>query len=402
MSAPTPLSADQPTEATPCALIGRCGGCPWLGRPLSEQRSTKVQRLVDLLIEASDDFQNRTWSRGREAPILHGVGADGLRDRVDLVLRTRDDGSPTLGLYDLVAPESHLHIDSCPAMSPALAAWHEDFARDLPKIRAGSIRLRVAPDGARGVWLDFAHVDVKALLDDERWLTRLGERAVVEIGQRKKRVIRKADGKLGLGDAELAPWWQTWSRGTPLDVWTAVGSFTQPSHAANAMLIRRLERLLAGDDGRLDGESWLELGAGSGNLTLPLASLGATVTALELDELALAGLARGAEAAGLGPRVTTMRRSFLGAPAEVQTLLSSAKGLVVDPPRSGLGAFLDTLADAPTLPERLVYVSCNAESFARDAARLASFGLGLDQLEGVDQFPQTPHAEWIATFSRSW
>jgi 23S rRNA (uracil1939-C5)-methyltransferase len=397
LSTDTVAAAAETREATPCALQGRCGGCPWLGRPLVVQRAEKVESLVRTLTAAG------VWSSASESPeappILHGVAADGLRDRVDLALRIDADGSPKLGLY-AIDHERVVDIAACPAMSPALAAWFAEVRRDLPPVKVASIRLRVSPSGARGIWLDLANVEVKALLDEKDWLTRAATRGVVEIGQRRKRVVTKPDGRLGLGASAVEPWWQTWHGGSPLAVWTAVGSFTQPSHTANAKLVEQFEAAVEARGVAL-GDAWVELGAGSGNLTLPLAALGAEVTALELDEIALTGLARSAAAAGVAARVTTLRRSFVSASAELLTLLAGAKGLVVDPPRSGLGDFLDVLAEVPAAarPPSLVYVSCHGDTFATDAARLKALGYRLTALTGVDQFPQTPHAEWLGTFA---
>ena len=60
---------------------------------------------------------------------------------------------------------------------------------------------------------------------------------------------------------------------------------------------------------------------------------------------------------------------------------------------------LDRLAQNP-LPEALIYVSCFEESFVHDTAKLKELGFQLKNLLGVDQFPFSPHMEWVALFLR--
>jgi 23S rRNA (uracil1939-C5)-methyltransferase len=73
--------------------------------------------------------------------------------------------------------------------------------------------------------------------------------------------------------------------------------------------------------------------------------------------------------------------------------------LVLDPPRSGLprGAAEALLA---LRPRRVVYLSCDPATLARDLARLVAGGLALRSAAAIDLFPQTPHVEALATLSR--
>jgi 23S rRNA (uracil1939-C5)-methyltransferase len=72
---------------------------------------------------------------------------------------------------------------------------------------------------------------------------------------------------------------------------------------------------------------------------------------------------------------------------------------VLDPPRSGLGEAALPIFKAPSL-SRLVYVSCNPATLARDIARLASYGWRLTRIQPVDLFPQTSHVESVALLER--
>ena len=73
--------------------------------------------------------------------------------------------------------------------------------------------------------------------------------------------------------------------------------------------------------------------------------------------------------------------------------------VVLDPPRAGcMRGTLDALLDAP--PERVVYVSCDPETLARDLAVLAAGPFRIEQVQPVDMFPQTHHVEAVATIAR--
>ena len=71
----------------------------------------------------------------------------------------------------------------------------------------------------------------------------------------------------------------------------------------------------------------------------------------------------------------------------------------MDPPRSGMGALPAALSSTPG-PSWLLSVSCHADSFVDDLAALIAGGWSLRASAGIDQFPQSPHAEWLALLWR--
>ena len=140
----------------------------------------------------------------------------------------------------------------------------------------------------------------------------------------------------------------------------------------------------------------LDLYAGVGLLSVALAALGCLeVTAVEGDHASGADLRENARAQD--PRV----RAHL---TSVESFLSKRPGgaatVIVDPPRTGMSA--DALTSLIRIgPARLVYVSCDPPTLARDARRLLDAGYALAALRAFDFFPNTPHVESLALFTRA-
>jgi 23S rRNA (uracil1939-C5)-methyltransferase len=144
------------------------------------------------------------------------------------------------------------------------------------------------------------------------------------------------------------------------------------------------------------GELAVELYAGAGLLTVGLAERFDRVVAVEGDPVAIGDLRANLAEAGLD-RVEVLAES-------VERALPALAGrspdvLVLDPPRSGLArGSADALAAVSA--ERIVYLSCDPATLARDLAAICALGYRLHALEGIDLFPQTPHVEALATLAR--
>lgn len=142
------------------------------------------------------------------------------------------------------------------------------------------------------------------------------------------------------------------------------------------------------------GDRVVDLYAGVGLFSIALAARGATVVAVEGDPSAGADLATNA-----GP----WRESLLVVRSDVEAAVGAPPDetpdvVVVDPPRTGMSqhALAGLLMwRAP----RVVYVSCDPPTLARDAARFVEAGYSLAALEALDLFPNTPHVETIAVFT---
>lgn len=374
------------TGTLPCELAGRCGGCPWSDRPIDSQRSAKRDTLATALGELAVET---TWHPFPDSPVL------GFRDRLDLRL---SDGR--LGLLSQSAGDDGVvgvvDMASCPIATAEVNAALGMLRADLPPVERASIRIR-ARGGAVGLWLDLSHVALKGLLDEASWLRRFTSKGwVVELGPKGRRYEN------GLVAPTLMAWSETFVD-APIDLFTTVMGFSQPGASVNRALVGAT--LAAVDE--TDAKVALELGCGAGNLTLPLATR-LEVVALELDVAPLMATLGNSGRPELSVRITPRAGSF-HREAEVPELVASSHHgkpvelIVCDPPRSGLGAFLTGLATLSKRlrPAHLVYVSCHPEALAKDATRLGELGYRLRSLRGVDQFPWTPHCEWVARFEPS-
>ena len=145
-----------------------------------------------------------------------------------------------------------------------------------------------------------------------------------------------------------------------------------------------------------DGGEVLELYAGVGVFSAALAAMARLeVTAVEGDRASGADLRENARAQE--PRLKAHVESV---EAFLAKKTKAPASVIVDPPRTGMSA--DALAAVARLrSERIVYVSCDPPTLARDARRLIDAGYALASLRAFDFFPNTPHVESLALFTRA-
>src|SRR5262247_11508 len=167
--------------------------------------------------------------------------------------------------------------------------------------------------------------------------------------------------------------------------------FTQVNYETNAMLVRSAMRLLE----PRPGEPVLDLFSGLGNFALPVACAGAEVIGLEGNAGLVARARENARRNGLAARfeVADLFRR------DVARALPRANAMLLDPPREGAIEIVKALGD--DAPGRIVYVSCDPATLARDAGVLAHVkGYRLAAAGVVNMFPHTGHVESLALFER--
>jgi len=168
------------------------------------------------------------------------------------------------------------------------------------------------------------------------------------------------------------------------------GAFLQPTREGEAFLQAEAARALSG------AKRVVDLFAGCGTFALALAPK-ARVHAVEQEGAMLDALAAAARATrGLKP-VTAEKRDLFKRPLSAPEL-GAHDGAVLDPPRAGAAAQVAALARSKLA--RVAYVSCSAESFARDAKVLMDAGFRIGNVIPVDQFLWSEHIELVASFTR--
>jgi 23S rRNA (uracil1939-C5)-methyltransferase len=178
--------------------------------------------------------------------------------------------------------------------------------------------------------------------------------------------------------------------------------FTQVNHQINRVLVSRALRLLAAQ--RTDRV--LDLFCGIGNFTLPLARVAREVVGIEgsagLTERAL----ENARTNGVHEHTSFACRNLFEITADDFRALGPFDKILIDPPRDGALAVSKALGEIAqsgegVLPKRIVYVSCNPATLARDAGVLVrDAGYRMKGAGVVNMFPHTSHVESIALFER--
>ncbi|HCY61788.1 MAG TPA: 23S rRNA (uracil(1939)-C(5))-methyltransferase RlmD [Oxalobacteraceae bacterium] len=176
--------------------------------------------------------------------------------------------------------------------------------------------------------------------------------------------------------------------------------FTQVNHQINRVLVARALRLLEVQP----QDRVADLFCGIGNFTLPLATQAREVMGIEGSTALTERALQNAEFNGLADKTTFQCRNLFEIGADDVIALGKFDRMLVDPPREGAQAVSLALAELSKtrpdmLPKRIVYVSCNPATLARDAGTLVhEAGYVLQKAGVVNMFPHTAHVESIAVF----
>lgn len=362
----------------PCPHYGHCGGCDLQHLSLAAQRRHKQAVLGELLA--------RQGLTPEGEPELLVDAGEGYRRRARLGVKVDADGGVHLGFR---ARHSHrlVDLDACPVLLPELSALLGPLRDCLETLEAprhvGHLELTASDAGVNLVIRQLREHSA----DTQRW------RAFAEArGIHLARWLGREAPALEWLTPAPALCYRLPAAGRELSLDFAPGDFLQANEAVNARLVAAALDWLAP---LAPGEPVLDLFAGVGNFSLPLAALGARIVAVEGGPAMVERLAGNARANGLDVEA---RQGDLGDAATTRALLAEqAPGCVVlDPPRDGAEAVCAALAERPV--PRVLYVSCDPATLARDAARLAQGGYVIQRWAVADMFAHTAHLESMLLF----
>lgn len=363
-----------------CPVFGICGGCQL-------QHLDRASQLESKALAVADAFE-RIAGTPLPAPLACEPAADPwhYRRRATFTWRRSDSGS-AIGFHAAGDPSRVVDVEACPifaepgnaALAGLRRALAEAPAGDRDEAEEARIAVRALPgqDVQAGFFCDSAE-RARALAGHcaartgfaTTWGVRGGAGAPFALAPGAPRLATRVE----IGGLRLR---------------VGFDSFLQADPVAAARLYDAVEEGLAARP----GERVVDGYAGIGALTCRLSRSGVRVTAVEAHSGAASDLRANAAAAGGEPV------HVLELPAErMDWRRPRPDGVVVNPPRSGCApAVLDSVSRSSA--RRVVYVSCDPTTLARDVRRLGS-AWHLDSIRAFDLFPQTAHVETVATLSR--
>ncbi len=376
-----------------CAAFGRCGGCSFRHIDYKHERAAKRQFVEDAIRRIG----------GLDARVLDTVPSPdvcGYRNKAQFPVFS-DGGRACFGLYSM---RSHrpVRVDGCriqPGIFTEIAAFvcaqmdalgitvYDETALE------GEVRhicLRSSSDGSVQLCLV---INADSLTQGAALARAVMDRFPCVKGVLSNTNKRPGNAILGkttrvvAGEAEL----RDTLAGVP--VYLSPGAFFQVNRGAAHLLYKRIAEL-AGEGGTL-----LDLYCGAGTIGLSLADRFSRIIGVEAVPDAVKSARRAAREMGLSRCVFRT----LDAAQAAEMLVKRVETIdvaVVDPPRKGCSPdALDALVSLS--PRRIVMVSCNPATLARDLKFLTGAGYAAGDVTPVDMFPRTPHVEAVVMMSKT-
>lgn len=340
--------SDRVTAPCPHYETDRCGGCQLQHLAYPAQLAAKRRIVGDAL--------RRIGKLAVDDPDIEpAVRPFRYRSRIALAA-----GAAAAGYHPFDRPGRPFALRDCHIADDRLVElWRDLRARaDLWPARVTRIELRLDREGGLHVIMQSA---------GEPWLDA-------------DRLRRAVDG------GALTCWWQPIDGAARVVAGRETGFPATAFEQVNPQMGARARAWAVDSLGAVGGAVVWDLYGGIGDTAVALAERGAEVVSVDADEAAIAWARR-------RPLPRPVR--FLAARAEnVVERLPEPAGALVNPPRGGLHRAVTVRLAAPPVP-RLVYVSCDAATLARDLHRLAATHR-LTAVRAFDLFPQTAHVETVA------
>lgn len=370
------FQASPERRAEPCVHARVCGGCSVQHMPHEQQLALK-QRMLAEQLQRLAGLQPEVWAEPLSGPEFAYRRRARIAVRWDMREKRLEVGFRAAASQDIVA------ISDCPVLVEPL----QPILRALPALLSGL----QAPRAIGHVEL-FQGTASAVLV---RHTEALGE---VDLA-RLQAFCSVHHAQLWLhGEGEPQPADPTHVLGYRLDTWNLQlayrpGDFVQVNAAVNeAMVAQALQWLAPRSDERV-----LDLFCGLGNFALPLAQQAREVIAVEGVQAMVERAAGNARDNGLG-NAHFYQADLSKSLTEAGWVDGGFDAVLLDPPRDGALQVVQQIAALGA--KRLVYVSCNPTTLARDSSELIQQGYRLKKAGILDMFPQTAHVEAMALFER--
>ncbi len=376
------VDSSSPERVEPeCPHYHTCGGCDLQHMSLSGQREHKEAALLDIMAKFAGT------EGGALSPALTGEGWHYRRRARLATLFDKNTKHLSLG-FRAASSSNVVPISQCLVLAKPLSDLIVPFAKLLNQLSAkaslGHLELIAADNG------HFAVLRITKALNDKD-LAKLS--AFAELHQIHI-CLQDNEGLFqGVGAELVLPVYQLLDENAQSDAVSlsfTPGNFVQVNGQINkAMVAQAMDWLAPAPDERI-----LDLFCGMGNFSLPLAKMGADVIGVE-------GVAEMVTQARVNAKANnldklTFYHGDLSADLSLEPWMGKIDKLLLDPARAGAFESLQWLKKMK--PRKVVYVSCNPASLARDSAVLLERGYRLQQLGLIDMFPQTHHIEAMALF----
>jgi 23S rRNA (uracil1939-C5)-methyltransferase len=348
-----------------CPYYTICGGCAVQALAPDAYKAWKRDLVVSMLRHAKLEAE---VSPLRDA---HGAG----RRRATFHIRYDAKGNPQVGFMQARAHEV-IDLFFCPVLSPGMAQALP-AARALAESLASSQKPidMLVTESLSGLDIDIrGHGPLNPRLT-ERLIEQALELGLARLSNHSIIVVERLAPVLRMGRAELIP---------------PPGAFLQATLAGEETLAALVRNAIG------SARHIADLFCGVGTFTLRLAE-SSEVHSFDAEAPALAALSRAARNTQGLHQVKVETRDLMRRPLTPGEL-GAYDAVVFDPPRAGADAQAQSLAKSKV--PIIVAVSCNAQTFARDAATLVQGGYTLESTEPIDQFRHSPHVEIVAVFRR--
>ena len=376
-----------------CPFNNICGGCSFRDLPLKDYRQQKIDQVRKTLSSIAQ--QNFSIS----APVFIN---DNTRRRASFAF-AKHKGQIVLG-FNAHKSNDIIDISSCALLTPKINSSIAAVRYLLETITKVEIsdgnrkNSKISHIDSGDIWITETDNGLDIVLEFPQEPNLDIRQIIFEFISSQDAIIRISHRKASLSEAETIV-----EKAKPFitiagySVFVPAGTFLQPSKEGEQALISAVLKYLDNTSGNI-----ADLFCGVGTFSYALSTVAnCKVTAVDSSEKLLSGF-RDSLNRQMINNVEIKNRNLFKYPLEGKEMCSF-NAIVFDPPRAGAKEQVQAIASLPAeqKPQKIIAVSCNPNTFVRDAEILCAGGYNLVDVTIVDQFIYSPHCELVALFTKA-